>query len=268
MMRDAIVFAGTSEGRQLYDYCAGSGINALFCVATDYGSQTLDKLCKLDIRTGRMTAEEMADLFSKERPRAVIDATHPYAAKATAQIQEAVRRYRKAQGIEDAVYYRVLRGTGEADCPPDAAFDSMRQAVEYLNGTKGNILAAVGSKELDELCKLNDFAGRLYLRILPNPDILQRCLSAGLAAGHMICMQGPFTEEMNRAMLAQYQIGYLLTKMSGDAGGYPEKYRAAKAAGAKLVAVLPPKEPEGICVEEAKKVLEALRHDSGKADRP
>ena len=41
-MRDVIVFAGTSEGRQLYGFCADKGIDALFCVATDYGREVLD----------------------------------------------------------------------------------------------------------------------------------------------------------------------------------------------------------------------------------
>ncbi|MFR5071008.1 MAG: precorrin-6A/cobalt-precorrin-6A reductase [Bianqueaceae bacterium] len=32
-------------------------------------------------------------------------------------------------------------------------------------------------------------------------------------------MQGPFSQELNTAMLRQYDCRYLLTKNSGDAGG-------------------------------------------------
>lgn len=270
-MSDVIVFAGTSEGRRLYGFCADKGIDALFCVATDYGREVLDseetdrckrteefhdiKLCKLKIHTGRMTKEEMEALFLREKPRLVIDATHPYAAQATEHIRGAAERYGKAQNMEEQVYCRVLRQLQESAMPDSSAFADMARAVAYLNSTEGSILVTTGSKGMDELCKLKDYAKRAYVRILPNPDILRQYLDRGFPAGHMICMQGPFTEEMNRAVMEQYNIRYLLTKQSGAAGGYPEKCRAAQAVGVELVTVLPPKETEGCSVEEAEELI-------------
>lgn len=255
-MSDVIVFAGTSEGRRLYGFCADMGINALFCVATDYGREVLDnKLCKPRMHTGRLTKEEMCALFLKEKPRLVIDATHPYAVQATEYIRGAAEHCRKIQNIDEPLYCRVLRQLQEPEEPDSSAFADMAQAVAYLNSTEGNILVTTGSKSLNELCKLNDYEKRAYIRILPNPDILRQYLDIGFPAGHMICMQGPFTEEMNRAIMEQYNIRYLLTKQSGAAGGYPEKCRAARAAGAELVVVLPPKETEGYSVKEAEELI-------------
>lgn len=282
-MRDVIVFAGTSEGRQLYGFCADMGIDALFCVATDYGREVLDleetdrynkseefgesELCKLKIHTGRMTEEEMEALFLQEKPCLVIDATHPYAAQATEQIRGAAEHYRKAQNIDGQVYCRVLRQLQETEVSDASAFTDMAQAVAYLNSTEGNILVTTGSKEMDKLCKLDGYEKRAYVRILPNPDILKQYLDRGFPAGHMICMQGPFTEEMNRAVMEQYNIRYLLTKQSGAAGGYPEKCRAAQAAGVELVVVLPPKETEGYSVEEAEKLIVSRIKDMADAEK-
>jgi precorrin-6Y C5,15-methyltransferase (decarboxylating) len=131
----------------------------------------------------------------------------------------------------------------------------MEQAVDYLQTTQGNILATTGSKQIEILCKLNNYQERVYLRILPNVEMLQKCLQADFLPNHIICMQGPFSQEMNELMLKQYDIRYLLTKQSGAQGGYPEKVRAACACGAELVVLAPPKESEGVGVEEMCKVL-------------
>ena len=42
--RKYIIFAGTSEGRLLYEFCEQHQIGAVFCVATEYGKEMLCKL--------------------------------------------------------------------------------------------------------------------------------------------------------------------------------------------------------------------------------
>ena len=44
-------------------------------------------------------------------------------------------------------------------------------------------------------------------------------------------MQGPFSLEMNRALIRQFHIRYLVTKESGRTGGFLEKIKAAEAEG-------------------------------------
>ena len=41
-------------------------------------------------------------------------------------------------------------------------------------------------------------------------------------------MKGPFSLEMNRAVFRQYQVDLVLSKESGAAGGFTEKYLAAR----------------------------------------
>ena len=70
-------------------------------------------------------------------------------------------------------------------------------------------------------------------------------------------MQGPFSKEMNLALLHQTNAKYFVTKESGKAGGFGEKLEAAKAAGAVLVAVARPME-EGESLEAAERMLLSL----------
>ena len=44
-------------------------------------------------------------------------------------------------------------------------------------------------------------------------------------------MQGPFSKNMNKAMIEQYDIKYLVTKQAGDTGGEREKIEAADEMG-------------------------------------
>ena len=130
--------------------------------------------------------------------------------------------------------------------------DSMEEAAKLLEKMEGNILVTTGSKELEALRGLPGFSKRIFARILPQPEMMQKCMEMGLPGRHIICMQGPFSEEMNYAMLRETNARILLTKESGAAGGFPEKLRGAKRAGAAVVVVKRPVEEEGCSVEEVK----------------
>ena len=69
-----------------------------------------------------------------------------------------------------------------------------------------------------------------------------------LFRSNIIALQGPFSQELNEALIRQYHIKYLVTKDGGRAGGFAEKARAAQAAGAALVLIRRPKE-EGLDYE-------------------
>ena len=68
-------------------------------------------------------------------------------------------------------------------------------------------------------------------------------------------MQGPFSMELNQAMLAQYQCKYLVTKDSGKAGGFLEKIQAAEACGATVVIIGRPLVEEGLSLRECRHTL-------------
>jgi precorrin-6Y C5,15-methyltransferase (decarboxylating) len=55
-------------------------------------------------------------------------------------------------------------------------------------------------------------------------------------------MQGPFNEDINYGMMRQFDIKYLVTKDSGEPGGFDEKMRAAARAGVGVILVGRPPE--------------------------
>lgn len=85
--------------------------------------------------------------------------------------------------------------------------------------------------------------------LLPVVDSILACQQAGIPTRNIIALHGPFSRDLNRAMLEQYQIRYLVTKDGGRAGGFEEKAAAAREAGAELVVIGRPAET-GCTLEE------------------
>ena len=245
-MYNAIVFAGTTEGYELSHFLSENKVSVLVCVATEYGSRSLEENEFLSIRAERLNKEQMQKLFAEEKPELILDATHPYAAEVTANIREACKN-------TDVSYVRVLRERG---VHKDAVYvENTEAAVAYLKQVPGNILLTTGSKELSAYTELPDYQERLFARVLSVQNVIETCRTLGFEGRNLIAMQGPFSKEMNVAMLQQYDCRYLVTKDSGKAGGFEEKIQAAAECGAIPVIIGRPVQEEGISVKECKRML-------------
>ncbi|MBE6908502.1 MAG: precorrin-6A reductase [Ruminococcaceae bacterium] len=238
-MKHIVVFGGTTEGRELSHLLAARGAAVTVCVATEYGAEEQGNCTGVTVLTGRKTRDEMAALLSGAA--GCVDATHPYAVEASANIRDACEAAR-------VPYLRLLRAAGDGAEANRIVVADAREAAAYLAGTTGNILLTTGSKELGAFAALD--VGRLYPRVLPSREGIAACEAAGIAHRNIIAMQGPFSRELNEALIRQLQIRYVVTKDGGTAGGYPEKARAAAACGAELIVLRRPKE-DGCTFEEA-----------------
>lgn len=240
-----LLFAGTMEGRRLADELTKRGIHVTACVATDYGQSLLEELSGVSIRSGRLDEEQMEELIREGGYSLILDATHPYA-------REASENIRRASSRASIPSIRVLRKSIAVEQDNVVYVESVEAAVDYLNRcrTEGNILAVTGSKEIAKYQAMDGYEDRLYARVLPLADSLEACMKAGIPASHIICMQGPFTRQMNEAMLQQTKAVCMVTKESGRAGGFEEKLLAAKAAGVCLVVIGRPIEEDGMTVEQ------------------
>ena len=241
-----LLFAGTTEGRELAEYLVERKVKVHACVATPYGESLLPKNRLLSISHQRLDECQMRELIKEFAPRYVVDATHPFAKEVTENIKRACIEVK-------APYIRLLREAGQAG--ESVCVEDVEAAVEYLEGTSGNILVTTGSKELENYTRLTNYQERIFARVLSVGDVAVKCEELGIRGRHLICMQGPFSVEMNLAMLREYKISYLVTKESGIAGGYPEKCEAAAMAGVGLVVIGRPQQEAGMSLEEVIKFL-------------
>lgn len=244
-MSRLLIFGGTTEGRALAEFCAENHIEAYVSTATEYGSEMINGAERLHILTGRLDMEQIEQLIRRENIGIVIDATHPYAVRVTENIKIACER--TLTGCE-----RLVREES-APVAEGRYFDSVSEAVSYLNGVSGDILVTAGSKELKEFIPLRD---RCTVRVLPSEDIAAECVSMGFS--RIIAEQGPFSEAENISHITAAGAKYLVTKDGGRAGGFPEKASAARKCGAELLIIKRPRE-HGISLERAKEMILAMR---------
>ena len=245
-MYKVIVFAGTTEGYEISRFLSENQLPVLACVATEYGSKSLQENSCLHVQAGRLDEQQMRDLFFREKPELVLDATHPYAAEVTQNIRKACEE----TGVS---YTRILR-TGSEQQNAVYVRDA-KEAAEYLKGTEGNVLLTTGSKELAVFTSVSDYNKRLFARVLSLPSVIESCQALGFEGRNLIAMQGPFSKELNQAMLEQYQCKYLVTKDSGKAGGFLEKIQAAEALGVTAVIIGRPLAEEGLSLKECRHML-------------
>lgn len=247
-MKSVIIFAGTAEGRTLSEYLSVRRIRVTACTATEYGGTLLKENAYLKVHAGRMDRGQMGALIREAGQTLVVDATHPYAAA----VSENVRLACQDTGAE---YIRLIRESVDAGQEGVTVVSSVEEAAQYLSGTSGNILTTTGSKELAKYTAIPNYEERVFARVLSTAEVALACEKLGFRGKHLICMQGPFSEELNTALLRQFDCRYLVTKETGKAGGFEEKLRAAAKAGAQVVLVGRPPEQEG---HSYQKVLDIL----------
>ena len=256
-MKEILIFAGTTEGRTLSELLADAGIAHTLCVATEYGEIVLKEHPLVTVHRGRMNQEEIRSFIEKGDFLAVVDATHPYATVVTQNIKEAMKEL-------PIPYLRLKREQEECRTGDVRYFENHEACAEALCHTTGNILLTTGSKDLFRYCTREDLKERLYVRVLPGIESIQLCTEQGIVGKQILALQGPFTEQMNEAMLLQYDIQCLVTKQSGKAGGLQEKLKAAEHINIPVYVVGTMAEEEGNSFGEVVTKLEKL---SGKPIR-
>jgi len=260
------VFSGTSEGRELTEQLADSGISCLVFVATEYGNSVMKPHSMISVNVGRLNADEITERINNYRPDFIIDATHPHAEIITENIKKAC----EASGASDR-YIMVDRNVsdGVLDTGYDAFKDivyevsSVDEAVTLLRKSESEykkILLTTGVKELHNFIT-DGLTDRLVVRVIPSIESLNEVYRCGISTKSVIAMEGPFSVEMNMALIKQYGIGILVTKNSGKRGGYLEKLTACSNCGIKAI-VIEKKEAD----KSGKSVNEALKYIEEKLD--
>ena len=244
-----VVFGGTAEGRVLAQRLSRTR-PVWVSVATGYGRELLEgeENKNLYVRAGRLDRAGMAEFLREEGFLAAVDATHPYA-------REVSRALRDVCGELGIPCLRLLRE--ETPLPGCIPADSPEEAAGICGKLPGNILLATGAKELAAFCGDAGVRERLYPRVLPLADSVERCRELGIPAARIIALQGPFDRELNLALMRRFAIRVLVTKDGGTAGGMEGKLAAARELGVRTVVIRrPPEAGEHYTMDELLKLLE------------
>ena len=225
-----LLFGGTSDSVELAREMAQRGIRVTISTATEYGMDIALALGRPEIEVicSRLDANGMKKLARDIGADCIIDATHPFAV-------EVSKNAILCAGDMKLPYARYEREK-TSDTEGAICFCSFEEAAGFLKDTKGNVLLAIGSNNMDIFAKSIEME-RLYVRILPTSDAVLKCEGLGFSPRNIIGMQGPFSKDMNRLIIRESSIKYMVTKDSGKRGGTAEKIEAARMEGAQTIII-------------------------------
>jgi precorrin-6A/cobalt-precorrin-6A reductase len=224
-----LVLGGTGEARRLATALADEGVDVVSSLA---GRVTDPLLPPGAVRIGGFGGAAGLTAWLQANPvRAVVDATHPFAATMTASAATAA-------ALTGIPLLRVQRPGWVAE-PGDCWrwVDSMEQAAAAVAGF-GSVFLTTGRKSLGAFAGLN---ARCLVRSVdpPEPPLPEQTV--------VVLARGPFTVEEELALLREHAVDVLVTKDSGG-GMTAAKLTAARALGIPVVVVRRPPVPDAVPV--------------------
>lgn len=229
-----LILGGTAEGREIAAALTGAGYHVLVTVVSGYGRELLDSSASADVLVKQLSEDDLVRLIGDKGVKLVVDATHPYAKEITVHAWSAVQR-------TGTPYIRFARPaaalTGRVH-----AVESYHEAARLSVEMGDTIFLTIGSKNLQPFVTESRQAGkRIIVRVLPEAGVLSQCAQLGISPGNILAVQGPFSLDLNLALLKEYRADVLVTKDSGTTGGTDTKLEAAALLGIPVVMVTRPK---------------------------
>ncbi|MCX6906481.1 MAG: precorrin-6A reductase, partial [Verrucomicrobia bacterium] len=247
-----LLLGGTSETAPLAEALADAGYEVLVSTATDV-PLAVGNHPRIAHRSGRLTETEMTALVQEHAVSAIVDATHPYASN----VRATAERVAAQTGTPYLTFVRP-GGVGEEDGVRFAA--DHPEAARLSCEPHRPIFLTVGSRNIAVYAQEAARHGiPLVARVLPHPDSVQACLAAGLPDDRIVTGRGPFSVEENRRLMRQFNIGVIVTKDSGEAGGVPAKLEAARAEQCLLIVVERPPQLSANTFHDMHSLLQSLR---------
>jgi len=191
--------------------------------ATEYGGKLLENIEDIKVFCKRLDLEGMNKFIEENNINKIIDLSHPYA-------EEVSRNAIECSKAKEIDYIRFER---ENLVSEDGVieFSELDIMIKYLENLEGNILVTLGSNNLHKFQNTKN-KSNIYFRILPKWEMIKKAEDFGILPKNIIAMQGPFSKELNIAMMRQLNIKYIVSKKGGNTGGEREKIDSAKEIGA------------------------------------
>ena len=251
------VFSGTGDGNALVRALADRQGPIVVSTASEYGGEVAREDCPgVTVWAGRQGVETRRRALLGSRARAIVDATHPFAQQMSEQLIGLSReldipylRYERPSALDPGTRDGAIRDPGTRDTLDRGTLhpsrvllcDSVAEAAERAIAGGQRIFLATGSKDLATfLNAANADRRQWFVRITPEPALIRRAIGLGIPRDHILAMQGPFSEAFNATLWRDQRIDCVVTKDSGEAGGFSAKARAAAALDIPLFVIRRP----------------------------
>lgn len=234
-----LLLAGTTEARNLAGYMAEAGVKTVASLA---GVTRTPLPMAVETRVGGFGGDAGFETYlDRAGITAVIDATHPFAAKITAR----TARICAARGLPYLRYERP----GWRSRPGDAWHEVADYAgLSAIIPVGARVFLATGRQSLSQMAHLAD--RHLICRVIDPPEG-----AFPYPNGAFVIGRPPFSEDTEIETLRALNPNWMVVKNAGGASGRA-KLDAARHLGISVAMIARPAVPAGI--ERREQVLDAL----------
>lgn len=234
-----LIFGGTTEGRLAVRVADAAG--------SPYWYSTRGDLQQIECKhgthiTGALDEAAMAAFCTEHGIRLLVDAAHPFATEL----------HRTVASVAESLDLPVVRVERQYTAPdpnvmPDPDRASLRWCDDYDDAIRQlesdgitRLLALTGVQTIG---KLRAFWTQhdCWFRILHRDESLEKAAAQGFPSENLVY----YEEDDETALIARLQPQAILTKESGESGGFSQKVAAAQAAGIPVYVVRRPALPPG-----------------------
>lgn len=224
------IVGGTSEATDFLKCFTGNDVSSKFIVTvvSDYSKELIKEIdSRIEVLTGRLDLQGMDDFVNLRNIEKIIDLSHPYAQEVSKNVTTVAMKYK-------IPYFRFHRESYNDSKEETNLYSTVEEIVDVVKDIEGNILVTLGGNCIDKFKNIKNLKN-IYFRILPDSEVIRKCNQIGILPKNIIALQGPFSKAMNKVMIEDYKIKYLITKNSGINGGEKEKIDACTELGCKLI---------------------------------
>ena len=245
MRYSILILGGTGEARRLASRLAG---DPRYTVELSLAGRTRTPIeHPVPVRVGGFGgAEGLAQYLREKKVSILIDATHPYAARISANAAEATKRA--------GVPMIALRRAPWQRQPDDrwTEVSSIPEAVVLLGEEPRRVFLTLGRQEL-----LPFEAAPQHHYLVRSVDPVEPRLAVPDA--DYLTERGPFEPASEKALLQEHGIEVIVAKNSGGPASYG-KIIAARELGIDVILIRRPRLAEVPAVESVEAVLDHLAH--------
>ncbi|NLL65716.1 MAG: precorrin-6A reductase [Clostridiaceae bacterium] len=246
MRGKVLVVAGTVDGRTAVNKLRRAGIPIVVSVATEWAKSLLNlDDADVTVHVGRLDAIGFQTFMTSHNVSVVLDCTHPYAVivssilrKVTQELGVQYLRYTRPDSLARTDLFKEVKAYFVSD-----SIEACQIANQLLSNLPPNqtVFLTTGSKELP-IYSSHIPTERLVARVLPVISSLEQCSRSHIKPNRIVAMQGPFDENLNKALFQQFNAGVIITKDGGSAGGFAEKIKAAADLDLPVIVIERPEE--------------------------
>ena len=226
-----LIFGGTTEGRLAAEVCEQAGKQFFYSTKSALQDVPLHNGQRL---TGPMTAADIERFCQDKGIEAIIDAAHPF-----------------AEGLHEAIAnlsLPVIRLQRPPIQLPESVIvcSDWADALSRLQADCPRCLLALSG--VNTISRLRSYwqTHATYFRILRREESMAKAEAEGFPADRLLFYNDALTlpsQAEEETLMKQIGCDAIITKMSGESGGFSAKVEAARTLGIKVYAVMPPRTP-------------------------